>query len=127
MKTARFAPSKGKKYDAFISYSHITDSQLAPSLQTVLQRLAKPWYSLRAMRVYRDETDLSVHPEGWPAIRQALDDSEYFILLASPRAAHSKWVKREVRHWISADPVDAVLVKDLDTPVERPVPEQVQK
>ena len=79
------------------------------------------------MRVYRDKTDLTANPEGWPAIRQALDNSEYFILFASPHAAKSKWVKREVRHWISADPVDEVLVKDLDTPVERLAPEQVKK
>ena len=127
MKTARFAKSTAKPYDAFISYSHITDSRLAPALQTWLQRLTKPWYKLRAMRVYRDETDLSANPAGWPTIRQALNNSEYLILLASPRAAQSKWVKREVRHWISADPGDDVPVEHLDDPVEQLVPDQVRK
>jgi hypothetical protein len=45
-------------YDAFISYSHAVDGKLAPSLQTALQRFAKPWYRLRAMRVFRDQTIL---------------------------------------------------------------------
>jgi MTH538 TIR-like domain (DUF1863)/WD domain, G-beta repeat len=125
--TTRFAKSTAMVYDAFISYSHDTDSKLAPALQTWLQRLTKPWYKLRAMRVYRDETDLSANPEGWPTIRQALDNSTYLILLASPRAAQSKWVKREVRHWISAAPVDNIPVEQLDDPVEQLVPGRIRK
>lgn len=39
-------------------------------------------------------------PALWSKIVQALDDSSHFILLASPEAARSKWLKREVRHWL---------------------------
>ena len=53
------------KYDAFISYSHAADGALAPALQRGLHRLAKPWYALRALRVYRDETNLAADPGMW--------------------------------------------------------------
>src|SRR5436309_3358315 len=76
--------SKVAAYDGFISYSHAADGHLAPALQRGLQRLAKPWNSRRALRVFRDETGLSTNPHLWSAIEAALDDSAWFVLLASP-------------------------------------------
>jgi hypothetical protein len=92
--------SSVKIYDAFISYSHTIDSQKATQLQNALQRIAKPWYRTRAMRIFRDETDLSVTPEGWPLIRKALDNSKFFLLMASEKSANSVWVTREISYWI---------------------------
>ena len=86
-------------YDAFISYSHAADGRLAPALQSGLQRLAKPWYRLRALRVFRDETGLSTNPHLWSSIEAALDESEWFVLLASPESAASPWVEKEIAHW----------------------------
>ena len=60
-------------YDAFISYSHAKDKPIAAALQSVVQRLGKPWYRRRALRVFRDDTSLSATPELWPSIEQALD------------------------------------------------------
>jgi hypothetical protein len=45
-------------YDAFISYSHALDGKLAPTLQLELERFAKPWYRMRALRVFRDNANL---------------------------------------------------------------------
>src|SRR5437667_2552341 len=87
-------------YKAFISYSHATDGQLAPAIQSALHRFAKPFYRLRALRVFRDESSLHLTPELWPRIRQALSESEYFILMASPQAAVSRWVQDEVEAWL---------------------------
>jgi len=56
------------KYAAFISYSHAADGKLAPALQQSLQRFAKPWNRMRALRVFRDETSLSINPALWPTI-----------------------------------------------------------
>src|SRR6187431_1423107 len=98
------------RYRAFISYSHAADNRLAPALRTALHRLAKPWYRLRAMRVFRDETGLGITPALWPAIEAALADSEYFLLLASPDAAASEWVQREVGWWLEHRPSDRLLV-----------------
>jgi len=88
------------RYKAFISYSHAADGELAPALQSALHRFAKPWNRLRAMRVFRDKTGLGVTPGLWRSIEQALAESEYFLLLASPQAAQSKWVEQEVDWWL---------------------------
>jgi TIR domain-containing protein len=88
------------KYKAFISYSHAADGLLAPSLQAALQKFAKPFYKLRAVQVFRDQTDLSANPSLWSVIQNALDKSEFFFLLASPKSAGSKWVNREVEYWL---------------------------
>jgi hypothetical protein len=86
-------------YDAFISYSHAKDKPIAAALQAVLQRLCKPWYRRRALRVFRDDTSLSATPQLWPAIEQALGQSRFLILLASPEAAASPWVGGEIAYW----------------------------
>ena len=52
------------------------------------------------MRVFRDKTGLAVTPELWGSIQKALEDADYFILLASPRAAQSTWVEQEVDWWL---------------------------
>jgi WD40 repeat protein len=90
----------GRTYRAFMSYSHAVDGKLAPALQTALQQFAKPWYRLRAIRIFRDNTSLSVTDRLWTSIEQALQQSDFFILLASPRAATSEWVNREVAWWL---------------------------
>ena len=88
-------------FDAFISYSHKADGNFAPKLQEALGRIARPWYRRRALRVFRDETTLSATPELWPTIQHALDQSRFFILLASPEAAASHWVNQELLYWLS--------------------------
>ena len=86
-------------YQAFISYSHMADRNTAAALQDGLQRLAKPWYRLRAIRVFLDKISLAVNPGLWSQIQKALAASEYFILMASPPAAVSPWVRKEVEYW----------------------------
>lgn len=97
-------------YKAFISYSHAADGKLAPALQTGLERFAKPWHRLRAFRVFRDKTGLSVTPALWGSIQRALESSEYFILLASPAAAQSNWVQQEVKFWLQHRSTDKLLI-----------------
>lgn len=108
-------PSRGgtapsATFDGFISYSHAVDGRLAPALQLGLHRFAKPWYRLRALRVFRDETSLSATPELWPSIVEALDASRWFILLASPEAARSKWVDDEAAHWCATKSTRQIIV-----------------
>ncbi len=87
-------------YDAFISYSHAKDKPIAAALQSVVQKLGKPWYRRRALRVFRDDTSLSATPSLWPSIEQALGQSRFLILLASPEAAESPWVNKEAAYWL---------------------------
>ncbi len=71
-------------YDAFISYSHAKDKPIAARLQSTIQKLGKPWYRRRALRLFRDDTSLSATPHLWPMIERALGQSRYFLLFASP-------------------------------------------
>ncbi len=96
-------------YDAFISYSHAGDGRLAPAVQTGLQRLARPWYRRWALRVFRDDTGLSVNPHLWASIAAAMDDANWFVLLASPEAAASPWVNREIDYWCAHKDPDHIL------------------
>ena len=99
-----------KAYDAFISYAHEADGEFAPILQRGLQHLAKPWNRRRALEVFRDESSLAVSPGLWPSIEKALDASRWLILLASPAAAQSEWVGKEIGHWVSTKGADHLLV-----------------
>jgi tetratricopeptide (TPR) repeat protein len=97
-------------YDAFISYSHLRDKPIATALQRAVQTLGKPWYRRRALRIFCDDTSLSATPSLWPSIERALEQSRYFILLASPEAATSKWVNKEVAFWIEHNSVEKLLI-----------------
>jgi tetratricopeptide (TPR) repeat protein len=98
------------RYDAFISYSHQKDRPIAAALQAAIQKLGKPWYRRRALRLFRDDTSLSATPHLWPTIEQALSQSSHFVLLAAPEAAASKWVNKEVAYWLEHNSVDTLLV-----------------
>jgi WD40 repeat protein len=101
-------------FDAFVSYSHAADGRLAPALQRAMQRLAKPWYRVHALRVFRDESALSANPHLWASIESALDQSEWFVLMASPEAVSSEWVDRELRYWLATKPATRILVVVTD-------------
>lgn len=107
-------PPHPYRHKAFISYSHSADARFAPALQLALERFAKRWYRRRAISIFRDETNLSVSPELWPVLEEALSLSEYFILLASPAAAASKWVDREVRYWLDQRSIDSLVLVVTD-------------
>ena len=101
-------------YDAFISYSHAQDKPVAAALQAAVQRLGKPWYRRRALRIFRDDTSLSATPHLWPSIEQALARSRYLILLVSPQAAASLWVGKEVAYWLANKSIDTFLLAVTD-------------
>ena len=96
-------------YDGFISYSHAADGLLAPRLQAGLQRFAKPWWKRRAVRMFRDEASLSANPHLWESIVDAMDQSEWLVLLLSPEAAESAWVNREIEYWTAKRDISRIL------------------
>jgi WD40 repeat protein len=98
------------KYNAFISYSHIADGLLSSKIQLGLQKVAKPWYKIRALNIYRDQTNLSVTPDLWGTIQNALYNTEYIILMASPTAAKSKWVNKEIIFWLKNRSLDTIII-----------------
>lgn len=105
------------KYDLFISYHHDASHVLAKAFQTWIQKFAKPWWRYRAIRVFRDATDLGAGTGGWSRIAAELGDSNFLLLMASPAAAKSKWVRREVRHFLTNGRDDGSDPDILDEPL----------
>jgi WD40 repeat protein len=111
MEDSAGAAGHSRHYDAFISYSHEgSDRQLSAAIQRGLHRLAKPWYGTPAVRVFRDDTSLSANAGLWPTLERALVESKFFIVVASPRAADSEWVDREVSWWVEHKSLDRILI-----------------
>ena len=92
-------PRAGVVYDAFISYDH-DDRAVAQGIQRGLHRIGKRIGQLRALRVFRDSTDLSASPNLWGKVTDALGRSRYMIVVLSPNAVASKWVNKEVGYWL---------------------------
>ena len=101
-------------YDAFISYSQRADSRIARALRSVVQSIGKPWWKLRSLDVYLDASSLTANPDLWGTIEQALSDSRYLILLASPEAAASHWVDKEVSWWLEHKSRETLLIALTD-------------
>src|SRR3984893_3357811 len=97
-------------YNAFLSYSHTADGAVAAAIQSALHSFAKPWYKLRALHIFRDQTNLAVNPALWSSIRDALDQSFFFILLAAPEAATSPWVAKEAEYWVVRNGASHILI-----------------
>ena len=88
-------------FKAFISYSRAASQPLAVDLQNGLERFAKPWYRLRAMRVFRDDSSMAANTALWSTIETGLKQAEWFILLATPASASSTYVNTEIDWWLN--------------------------
>lgn len=128
------------RYTAFISYSHAADGRLAPRLQQALHGFAKPWYRRRSINVFRDQTSLAASPALWPSIEAALRESAWFLFMASPQAARSVWVQKEILWWLEHRSAARMLVLltdgtmnwdsqagDFDWRTTTALPEQLRK
>jgi WD40 repeat protein len=102
-----------RQFEAFISYSHSADEKLAKELQRALNRVARPsykWWQWWPPRIFRDQTGLVPTGDLAAAIERALLASDAFVLLASPLAAASPWVDREVATWRAKKPLDRLFL-----------------
>jgi WD40 repeat protein len=89
------------RYDAFISYSHGADAPIAAALVHEIARLGKPFYRRSSAAIFHDQTNLSASPHLWNEIAANLDAADHLILVASPEAAASKWVQKELCAWLT--------------------------
>ena len=90
---------KSLDYDAFLSYTH-RDRPVVSGIQKGLHHIGRRVGQLRALRVFRDDTDLTASPDLWGRITDALDRSRFFIVTLSPGAAQSYWVNQEISYWL---------------------------
>ncbi|GIM89837.1 toll/interleukin-1 receptor domain-containing protein [Paractinoplanes toevensis] len=104
-------------YHAFISYAHRHDQTLAAALQREVRRFGVPFYrhqvafpaappgaQRRPLRIFRDASNLTAAASLPDELRRAIGSSQWLILMASPDAASSPWVREEVRVWLAKDP-----------------------
>jgi len=101
--------SRYADYDAFVSYSRV-DVDLAVRLHRSLERFAKPWNRVRSLKIYRDMSSLSPEAGLWTALERGLERSTWFILIASPESARSRWVDRELSWWLEHRSIDRILM-----------------
>lgn len=91
------------RYKAFVSYVHDKNNDVIDKLHRGIARLAVPAYKLRGRPIFRDRTALKAQSNLWSSIAAALTDSEYLVFCATPDAAQSEWVQREVECFLSSD------------------------
>ncbi len=114
----------GLRYKAYISYSH-KDEPWAAWLHRALESYRVPRNLVgnktsagevpaRIRPVFRDRDDLSSATDLEGTVKQALSDSENLIVVCSPEAAASHWVKEEIRYFASIGRADRVFCIIVD-------------
>jgi WD40 repeat protein len=104
----RIRPDIG--FGAFISYSGQEDRALITKLQNGIEKLAKRWYRPPITKVFVDKTSIAAGTRLWSRIEYGLTRSKWLILMASPEAAQSWWVDREVEWWLTHRSLDNVII-----------------
>ncbi|MFA3877724.1 toll/interleukin-1 receptor domain-containing protein [Streptomyces sp. MMCC 100] len=89
------------RYDVFISYSQHLDREVATVFQRGMENFGRPWYRPVHLRVFRDMTHLSASPDLRGDIEDALARSGWLVVMASPLAAASPWVRAEIDWWVA--------------------------
>ena len=88
------------KYKAFISYRHLEpDMQAAERLQKLLEGYKPPknlGKTKENWRIFRDVSELQSSSDLSEDIKNAIETSEYLIVICSPKYTESKWCMQEL-------------------------------
>jgi tetratricopeptide (TPR) repeat protein len=100
-RAARRTGGEARRFSAFISYSH-ADERFAKRLHRKLEtyrlphRLAGSGSSRRLKAIFRDSDELAAAYDLTTAVRDAIAQSDFLIVVCSAASAKSHWVGREV-------------------------------
>ncbi len=104
------------KYDAFISYRHCElDMYVAKKIHKGLETfkvprsVAKKTGKKSIKRVFRDQEELPIGSDLGDNIKHALQESEYLVVICSPRTKESYWVMQEIDTFIAMHGRERVL------------------
>lgn len=97
-------------FGAFISYSGPQDRELISKIQNGIEKLAKKWYRPPVVKVFVDKTSIAAGTRLWSRIEYGLSRSSWLILMASPEAAQSWWVNRELDWWVTHRSLDNLII-----------------
>jgi len=107
------------KYDAFISYRHSElDRYVAMTIQKRLEgfRLPKNFSKKREggrnviSRIFRDQDELSLADNLAEPLALALENSDFLIVISTPRYPQSSWCLQEIENFLKNHDMDHVLV-----------------
>ncbi|MCR4654965.1 MAG: TIR domain-containing protein [Lachnospiraceae bacterium] len=107
------------KYDAFISYRHCElDSFISENLHKKLESYKISKYVLdkvnpektKIERVFRDEAELPLASNLSDPISEALSNSEFLIVICTPRLPESQWCKKEIETFVDTHDRQHVLL-----------------
>ena len=103
-------------YDGFISYRHNKrDTAVATEIQHSLEHFHIPkiikekYHKERFERIFRDEEELNTGADLAEKIADALDNSDYLIIICSNEYTKSKWCLLEVETFLKNHDPDHVL------------------
>lgn len=122
------------KYDAFISYRHTElDRYVAEKIHKYLEEFKLPKNLInkngikktRIERVFRDKEELTISNNLEDPIIQALKDSEFLIVVCSPRIIESIWCRKEIEKFIEFHGRNKVLTVLIEGELEESFPEEL--
>lgn len=124
---------EAKKFSAFISYKHgDLDTFVAENLHKAIETFKVPRNIQRATgkkeieRVFRDKDELPISSNLSDNISEALQNSEYLIVICSPRTPESYWVQKEIETFIDMHDRDHVLAVLIEGEPEEAFPERLR-
>ena len=120
-----------RRYKAFISYRHLP---LEASVAKKMHRRIEHYIVPKELRkggekklglVFRDQDELPIASDLTENIEQALDRSEFLIVICSPETAKSPWVLREIDYFLKHHDRDHILAVLADGRPEEAFPPQM--
>lgn len=121
------------RYDAFISYRHTeTDRFIAENLHRQMEAFRLPGKlsgktgeRTRIERVFRDRDELPLTNNLEDPIMKALAESEYLIVICSPRLRESLWCRKEIETFIRMHGREKVLAVLIEGEPSESFPEEL--
>ncbi|MDR1070597.1 MAG: TIR domain-containing protein [Gracilibacteraceae bacterium] len=109
------------RYDAFISYRHgELDGLVAEKLHRMLETyripapIAQKTGKKKLERVFRDREELPTSSNLSDSINEALENSDFLLLICSRRTCGSQWVMREVERFGELHGKDKIITLLID-------------
>lgn len=119
-------------YDAFISYRHNrVDEYVAKTLQEMLETYVVPENVKdninkdKISRIFRDQDELPLSDNLGGSIENALKNSEYLIVIASPSYRESKWCMKEIDTFIKLHGYGKIIVVLTEGTTQESFPPQL--
>lgn len=123
------------KYDAFISYRHAElDSFVAELLHKQLESFKVPKIANKEIketgkqgikRVFRDKDELPLAGNLSAPITEALKESEFLIVICSPRTIESMWVQKEIETFLEYRDASHILAVLIEGEPQEAFPPQI--